>query len=68
MSLYLVPFLIIILASVFQGSFGLGMKYMAPLKWEIWWIVHVSIAMVIFPLVWTYLSEPNFFEVFHRSF
>lgn len=68
MSLYLVPFLIIILASVFQGSFGLGMKYMAPLKWETWWIVHVSIAMVIFPLVWTYMSEPNFFEVFMAVF
>lgn len=64
MSLYLVPFLIIILASVFQGSFGLGMKYMPPLKWEVWWIVHVSIAMVVFPLVWTFISEPNFFEVF----
>ena len=68
MSLYLVPFLIIILASVFQGSFGLGMKYMAPLKWETWWIVHVSIAMVVFPLAWTYLSEPNFFEVFMTVF
>ena len=68
MSLYLVPFLIIILASVFQGSFGLGMKYMAPLKWETWWIVHVSIAMVLFPLIWTYLSEPNFYEVFMAVF
>ena len=68
MSLYLVPFLIIILASVFQGSFGLGMKYMAPLKWETWWIVHVSIAMVLFPLIWTSLSEPTFYEVFMAVF
>lgn len=47
------PFLLIIVASFFQGSFGVGMKYMSPLKWENWWLVHVSIAMVLFPLLWT---------------
>tara|TARA_R110002049_G_scaffold45604_2_gene132927 strand:- start:40429 stop:41454 length:1026 start_codon:yes stop_codon:yes gene_type:complete len=53
------PFLLIIFASIFQGSFGLGMKYMAPLKWESWWLVHVTIAMIILPLVWAFLVVPN---------
>lgn len=68
MNLYLIPFFIIVLASVFQGSFGLGMKYMAPLKWETWWVIHVVVAMVLFPLLWTYLSEPVFYDVIASVF
>ena len=59
----LLPFLLVILASFFQGSFGLGMKYMEPLKWEVWWIVHVTIAMIIFPIAWAILAVPNLFQV-----
>lgn len=62
------PFLLIIFASVFQGSFGLGMKYMAPLKWEAWWLVHASIAMLIIPLVWAYLVVPDLFGVLGTAF
>lgn len=25
-------------ASIFQGTFGLGMKYVRPLAWEAWWL------------------------------
>ena len=53
------PFLLIIFASIFQGSFGLGMKYMAPLKWESWWLVHVTIAMIILPMAWAFLVVPD---------
>ena len=59
----LLPFLLVILASFFQGSFGLGMKYMEPLKWEAWWIVHVTIAMIIFPIAWAIIAVPNLFQV-----
>jgi len=64
----LFPFLLIIFASVFQGSFGLGMKYMAPLKWESWWLVHATIAMIILPLAWAYLVVPDLFTVLGTSF
>jgi L-rhamnose-H+ transport protein len=57
------PFLLVIFASFFQGTFGLGMKYMAPLKWESWWLVHVTVAMVAFPLIWALIVVPNLFEV-----
>tara|TARA_A100001011_G_scaffold285545_1_gene296078 strand:- start:3803 stop:4807 length:1005 start_codon:yes stop_codon:yes gene_type:complete len=59
----LLPFLLVIIASFFQGSFGLGMKYMEPLKWEVWWIIHVTIAMIIFPIAWAIIVVPNLFEV-----
>lgn len=62
------PFLLIVFASVFQGSFGLGMKYMAPLKWESWWLVHVTIAMIILPFAWAILVVPDLIGVLNASF
>jgi len=57
------PFLLVIFASLFQGSFGVGMKYMAPLKWEAWWLVHVTIAMIIFPVSWALIVVPDLFSI-----
>lgn len=59
----LAPFILVIFASIFQGSFGVGMKYMAPLKWEAWWLVHVTIAMLIFPLAWALFAVPGLFGI-----
>lgn len=61
------PFILVIFASLFQGSFGVGMKYMAPLKWESWWIVHVTIAMVLFPLTWAMISVPGLFDIISNA-
>lgn len=61
------PFLLVIFASVFQGSFGVGMKYMAPLKWESWWLVHATVAMLLFPLVWALISVPGLFGIIFSS-
>lgn len=55
----ILPFLLVFFASIFQGTFGLGMKYMAPLKWEAWWLVHVTIAMMLFPLIWAFIVVPD---------
>ena len=63
----LLPFVLLIFASFFQGSFGLGMKYMSPLSWEAWWLVHVSIAMILFPLLWAIIVVPNLFEIILSS-
>lgn len=57
------PFLLVIFASIFQGSFGVGMKYIAPLKWEAWWLVHVTVAMILFPLTWALIVVPGLFEI-----
>ncbi|NRB63692.1 MAG: rhamnose/proton symporter RhaT, partial [Saprospiraceae bacterium] len=61
------PFLLVIFASIFQGSFGLGMKYMAPLKWEAWWLVHATIAMIIFPMTWAIIAVPDLFGIIAES-
>ena len=63
----LLPFVLLIFASIFQGSFGLGMKYMSPLSWEAWWLIHVTIAMILFPLLWAIIVVPNLFEIISSS-
>lgn len=55
----LLPILIVIIASIFQGTFGLGMKYVKPMAWEAWWLIHATVAMVVFPLFWANLVVPN---------
>ena len=63
----LLPFVLLIFASFFQGSFGLGMKYMSPLSWEAWWLIHVTIAMIIFPFLWAIIVVPNLFDIILSS-
>lgn len=57
------PLLLVIFASIFQGSFGLGMKFMPPLKWEAWWLVHSIFALILIPTVWGLIVVPNLFSV-----
>lgn len=67
MSSIVLPFFLVVIASVFQGSFGLGMKYMDPLKWEAWWLVHATVAMVIFPLAWALNVVPDLFTIISNA-
>lgn len=67
MSEMMLPIMIVVLASVFQGTFGLGMKYVKPLAWEAWWIVHATVAMVIFPLIWAVLVVPDLGSVIAQA-
>jgi L-rhamnose-H+ transport protein len=55
----LFPFLLVIFASFFQGTFGLGMKYIEPMSWEAWWIVYSVIAMILFPGIWALIVIPD---------
>lgn len=59
----LLPYILVIVASFFQGTFGLGMKFIKPLAWEAWWLVHVTIAMILFPLIWAFFVVPDLFGV-----
>lgn len=53
------PVLLVVLASFFQGTFGLGMKKVAPLAWEAWWLVYAAVAMVAMPWIWALLTVPD---------
>lgn len=54
---------LILFSSFFQGTFGLGMKHIAPLKWENWWVVHATVAMIAFPIVWSLIAVPETFAI-----
>ena len=66
MELFL-PFLLLIFASFFQGTFGLGMKYMNPMSWESWWVIHVLVAMILFPMIWACIVIPDLFDIIASS-
>lgn len=61
------PFALVFIASLFQGSFGLGMKFMAPLKWEAWWFVHATVAMIVMPITWAWLVVPDLFQIISEA-
>ncbi|MFZ5829352.1 MAG: L-rhamnose/proton symporter RhaT [Planctomycetota bacterium] len=67
MNEYALPILLVLFASVFQGTFGLGMKYVKPLAWEAWWLVHATVAMVLFPVAWAIIAVPNLWEAIAAS-
>jgi L-rhamnose-H+ transport protein len=53
------PLGLVVLASIFQGTFGLGMKHIKPLAWEAWWLVYSIVAMVVVPLAWAAAAVPD---------
>lgn len=61
------PLLLVVFASLFQGTFGLGMKCMKPLAWEAWWVVHATVAMLLFPWIWAFLVVPDLCSVLLHS-
>ncbi|GJM64273.1 L-rhamnose/proton symporter RhaT [Persicobacter diffluens] len=61
--MHFLAIVLIIFASFFQGSFGLGMKHMAPLKWEAWWLVHSFVAMILMVMAWSYIAVPETFTI-----
>ena len=63
----MLPILIVVLASVFQGTFGIGMKYVKPMSWEAWWVIQSVVAMLLFPLVWALIVVPDLFSVIAAS-
>ena len=67
MNEFVFPLLLVLLASFFQGTFGLGMKYVKPLAWEAWWLVHATVAMLLFPWVWAFLVVPDLFGVLRSA-
>ena len=55
-------FILIIIASFFLGTFGLGMKYNRPLAWEAFWAIHAITGMLIIPMIWGLIVIPDLFQ------
>ena len=59
MSGFTFSLLLILLAGLFQGTFGLGMKKFAPLSWEAFWVIFTVIGMVVIPYIATSALVPD---------
>jgi L-rhamnose-H+ transport protein len=59
MSAFQLSLVLILLAGMFQGTFGLGMKKFAPLSWEAFWLIFAVVGMVIIPWVWASIVVPD---------
>lgn len=53
-------FLVLLLACLCQGSFGLGMKKYQPFSWEAFWVIFSVVGILIIPVTWTWLEAPQF--------
>ncbi|MFQ7236216.1 MAG: L-rhamnose/proton symporter RhaT [Enterococcus hulanensis] len=54
--------LVLLLAGVFQGSFGIGMKKYKPFSWEAFWALFSIVSMILTPIIWTAIEIPNFWS------
>lgn len=55
-------FIVLILAGIFQGSFGLGMKKYKPFSWEAFWGLFSLVGALIIPHITMKLEVPNYME------
>ena len=40
---------------------------MNPMSWESWWVIHVLVAMILFPMIWAYIVIPDLFDIIASS-
>jgi len=40
---------------------------MNPMSRESWWVVHVLVAMILFPMIWAIIAIPDLFEIISNS-
>ncbi|MEF2965460.1 L-rhamnose/proton symporter RhaT [Paenibacillus sp. M1] len=60
-------FLLLLLASFFQGSFGLGMKKYRPFSWEAFWVLFSVVGILLIPIGWTWLEVPEFMDYIRET-
>ena len=52
-------YVLVIVASLLQGTFGLGMKKVQPLAWEAWWLIFSLVSLLLFPWIWALAVVPD---------
>jgi L-rhamnose-H+ transport protein len=60
-------FLLIVLGGAMQGTYYLGLKYVAPWKWENIWSVYAVFSLLLLPVALAAATVPSLREVFFQS-
>ena len=56
---FLTGMILILVASFFQGTFALFLKFAHHWKWENFWAIFSLVALIISPILFSYLLVPN---------
>lgn len=54
----MIGFLLLLLAGICQGSFGIGYKKYHPFAWEVFWALYTAFCFIM-SLIWTTIKVPN---------
>lgn len=54
--------LVLLLATVFQGSFGICFKKYQPFSWEAFWALFSIIGVLLMPHIWCAIFVPDYFS------
>lgn len=57
-----VGFLVLLIATVFQGSFGICFKKYQPFSWEAFWALFSIIGVLLMPHIWCAILVPDYFS------
>ena len=57
-----VGFLVLLIATVFQGSFGICFKKYQPFSWESFWALFSIIGVLLMPHIWCAILVPDYFS------
>lgn len=60
-------FAVLLLACVFQGSFGICFKKYQPFSWEAFWTLFSIIGVLLIPHIWAYIEVPNYMSYIMQS-
>ena len=55
-------FLVLLIATLFQGSFGICFKKYQPFSWEAFWALFSIIGVLLMPHIWCAILIPNYFS------
>ncbi|MEA5083200.1 MAG: L-rhamnose/proton symporter RhaT [Lachnospiraceae bacterium] len=53
-------FMVLLIACLFQGSFGICFKKYQPFSWEAFWVMFSVIGVLCIPHIWCYIEVPNY--------
>lgn len=55
-------FLVLLIATLFQGSFGICFKKYQPFSWEAFWALFSIVGVLLMPHIWCAILIPNYFH------
>ncbi|MCP1225832.1 L-rhamnose/proton symporter RhaT [Sebaldella sp. S0638] len=60
--MFIYGFGVLLLACVFQGSFGICFKKYQPFSWEAFWALFSIIGVLLIPHIWAYIEVPSYMK------